>query len=733
LVNGYGCAVDFEHALKVLRRAAKLGSVPARVNLYRIHAALGREEVSGEDLTVHLEWYACLGSIAALVDHASLALQEPKNMKRSVAHASGGFGAWWAHENQMLHGLTQADWGRDGFLLSQAETLPNVTEYKINMRGDTLAHFAAACGEYKSLKALIGRFGFDVNCRNDAGDTPLICASRSGQGGTMILLVQDFGADPSLAANNGETALHWLISFNDATVPAVARDLLARGADLEAMTNKLVAHHAVPWIADVERLMPGTAIAWAACRNRPEIVRVLLDAGALVYYDNDFNKAGPLNWAAQFHHTQCLKLMIDALECRHKKAANETGGTVATIMYSSPLYLATHSADAFSMILRNGTGYLQDMTETLDLLRHKSTGMRSMPKFGGSNQTLFYLAVAEAHDEVVRYMLRHRWHVEDLDRPCGESLRTPVLEAVRWGRMSIVNLLIEHGADIHARGANPYKLKQKNWSALHVLATEGHEEGGMVENIISHGLDVDGQELLLPAPVEEEGRSEVVGSHPRNDSDDASEYLVETPLSCALRSNAFSLCDTLITCGADPYATCTSAGLYSVSTPITILGHLIISNSLYSLPRLRYLFRQELSTLTSAKTLLFNVQPSLELSALHLAALVPSGVRTTDGTIVMTSDFDFDTNREILHGLLSHFKAPECLDARCLPDGNTALMIAVQEKNLGAVEELLIAGADRKITNSEGKTALDLVVEQMGAGGQEEEQGWEAVLELFVI
>jgi hypothetical protein len=60
-------------------------------------------------------------------------------------------------------------------------------------------------------------------------------------------------------------------------------------------------------------------------------------------------------------------------------------------------------------------------------------------------------------------------------------------------------------------------------------------------------------------------------------------------------------------------------------------------------------------------------------------------------------------------------------------------MIAVQEKNLGAVEELLIAGADREITNSEGKTALDLVVEQMGAGGQEEEQGWEAVLELFVI
>ena len=306
-----------------------------------------------------------------------------------------------------------------------------------------------------------------------------------------------------------------------------------------------------------------------------------------------------------------------------------------------------------------------------------------------------------------------------------------MLEAVRWGRMSVVELLIEHGADIHARGSNPYEPKEKTWSALHVLAMEGHAEDRIVKSLISQGLDVDGQEMPLPAPVKEV-RSEEGGSHPHNVIDSVpkkpSEYLVETPLSCALRSNAFSLCDTLIACGADLYATCTSAGLYSVSTPTTILGHLIISNSLYSLPRLRYLFRQEPSALTSVKPLLFNVQPTLELSALHLAALVPSGVCTTDGTTVETGDFDFDTNREILHGLLSHFNAPEDLNARCQPDGNTALMVAVQQKNLGAVEELLVAGADREMANFGGKTALDLVVEQMEATGQD---GWEELLELF--
>ena len=731
LINGYGCTIDIERALDVLRRAAKVGSVPARAYLHRIHVALGREEVAGEDLTTHLEWYACSGSIAALVGCESVAPQRLGRLKGLIAYNFGGVGAWWYHETQMLHGLTQTDWDRDDFLLSKAETLPNVKEYKINMRGDTLLHFAAACGRHKSLKALIDRFGFDVNCRNDAGDTPLICASRSGHGGNMILLIQNYGADPSLAASNGETALHWLISFNDATIPALAKDLLAHGADVEAMTTEHVSHQTVPWVVDAERLEPGTAIAWAVRRDRPEIVRVLLDAGALVYYDNRHDKPGPLSWAAQFHRTRCLKLMIEALECRYENAAGETGHAVASVFYSPVLYVATHSADVFSMILRNGASYLQDMNETLDLLRQKSAMVRSQPNFGGRNQTLFYLAVAEAHDEVVRYMLRHQWHIEELNQPCGESLRTPVLEAVRWGRMSVVELLIEHGADIHARGSNPYEPKEKTWSALHVLAMEGHAEDRIVKSLISQGLDVDGQEMPLPAPVKEV-RSEEGGSHPHNVIDSVpkkpSEYLVETPLSCALRSNAFSLCDTLIACGADLYATCTSAGLYSVSTPTTILGHLIISNSLYSLPRLRYLFRQEPSALTSVKPLLFNVQPTLELSALHLAALVPSGVCTTDGTTVETGDFDFDTNREILHGLLSHFNAPEDLNARCQPDGNTALMVAVQQKNLGAVEELLVAGADREMANFGGKTALDLVVEQMEASGQE---GWEELLELF--
>lgn len=87
-------------------------------------------------------------------------------------------------------------------------------------------------------------------------------------------------------------------------------------------------------------------------------------------------------------------------------------------------------------------------------------------------------------------------------------------------------------------GAPTHISPRKTWSALHILAMEGHEEGNMVENIISHGLDVDGQEMLLTAPVKE-GRSEEVGSHQHNDRDSASKYLVETPLSCALRSNAF--------------------------------------------------------------------------------------------------------------------------------------------------------------------------------------------------
>jgi hypothetical protein len=238
--------VDVERALKTLRRAAELGSHPARAFLHRIHVALGCGQIPGEDLTIFLEDYARCGSLAAIEGYEAMRPRESERLSQVLGDLYGGVGAKWYDRSEMLHGLTRSDWIRDDFLLLQAEVLPDVKEYRVNTRGDTLLHFVSACGRHKPLRELIDQHGFDVNCRNNAGDTPLICACRSGHGSNIRLLLQVYNADPSLTAKNGETALHWLVSLNDATIVPAARDLIARGADLEAMTRERICHSKFP-------------------------------------------------------------------------------------------------------------------------------------------------------------------------------------------------------------------------------------------------------------------------------------------------------------------------------------------------------------------------------------------------------------------------------------------------------------------------------------------------------
>ena len=721
-----------------------MGNDNARAYLYRIHMALGVEKVPGEDITRFLEPYALNGCFAALAGYSQVNGQAELNkLWRIVMDAYGGVGAYWYDRRCMMHGLLQSDLINDDFLLAHAASVSNLDEYRVNQRGDTLLHFVAACGRHKPLKVLIDQYGFDINCRNFAGDTPLICAVRSGRGGNAIILLQTYKANAALAANNGETAMHWVIAFPDASVRPLTLDLIKQGADVDAMTTERICHSNYNGTLDNDFQMPGTPLAWAVNRNRTEAVKVLLEHGASPYYDGSTEVIGPLNWAAHFHRTACLELIVAAIKSRFMAKAAAAGGTPDprnAVEYSPLLRYAVHSADKFSMIHRNGVVWLEALHGTLDFLREETTNIRHAPSFGAPNTTLFYFAVSIAHDEVLEYMLEHKWHSEDINRACGELLRTPVLEAVRWCRMPLVEMLLKYGADIHARGCNPYQPERKNWSALHVLAHEGHDRDtdALVERMLGYGLDVEGCERPVPTKSGEgkdattnTGHNDNVSSTLPNHlqkalvlSPDSNgpDFTVETPLSVALRSNAFNLSTSLIAAGACMTATSTSAGLFSVPSPTTILGHMIISNARYSFPRLRYLLRQP-----DEPSSLFVIEPHCNLTALHRAALANRDVSTTLGARVARGDFDMDTNREILRELLLHFKSPAELDAVYEPESKTALMLAVRERNLGAVEELVAAGADVAVEDRNGCTVFDQVVSVI-----EQVPGMEAEMEPFL-
>lgn len=94
------------------------------------------------------------------------------------------------------------------------------------------------------------------------------------------------------------------------------------------------------------------------------------------------------------------------------------------------------------------------------------------------------------------------------------------------------------------------------------------------------------------------------------------------------------------------------------------------------------------------------------------------------GGSVLESEFDKDTNAEILEVLLEKWKQPEEINARCCSGstrGNTALHMAVESGNEAAVEILLDAGADMHVENDLGETPGQLTERLIGLDGSREE------------
>lgn len=263
-------------------------------------------------------------------------------------------------------------------------------------------------------------------------------------------------------------------------------------------------------------------------------------------------------------------------------------------------------------------------------------------------------------------------------------------------------MLLEYGADIHAMAANPFQSDLRTWSVLHVFAHEGHNKDvSLVDTLIGIGVPVRG---LRETSQEKDREAPPCSKIARLWIHDKCSHVFpcETPLAVAIRHNAFNLATALVSKGANPNSLSLSAGLFQTTHPLTILRHIIISNARYSSARLKYL-----SYLNPSEAD-FIVEPSRRLSALHRVAMACQNVGRVDGGAVKKEEFDMETNRDIMYDLLLRWPQSEELSSQCGIHENTALHLAVVAGNIGAVESLVNAGADKAIENEDGKTALML-------------------------
>ncbi|KAL8901345.1 MAG: hypothetical protein Q9207_005240 [Kuettlingeria erythrocarpa] len=694
-MNGYGCKPDTNEALRLLQKAATLGHQDSSAFMYRIWQACRPVEENPGSL--YLESYAMIGSRAAMAGvEDSFPGATTASLKRWVRQARGGVGADWLGASQMLEGRSQIEWIKDGWLMHRARTATTpLSEIQVNRRGDSILHFVAMCGMWREFKSLILDHKMDVNLQNPLGETPLLSACRAGHGGIVALSLKTFNADASIAAHNGETPLHWLMHFEHDSIEPIVKDMIDKGANIDAASRERISHSYYPASIDIDWRMPGTPLAWAVHDNKPHTVRILLKYGADPNLVPEGAVLSPVVTAAYYHHHECLKILIDFLETRGQIEGRPV------ILYGPIVIQAEFAADKFSMILRSGADYLRRLHATLDLLREKTEYADFSAQMQGS---MLYTAVSKAHDEVVEYMFQKKWLVDTINKPISDAQRTPVLEAIRWNREHLVRMLVDHGADIHAQAANPFAPEESNWSALHIFAHEGHDRDlSLVSQLIDLEFPVDGQTLKRPTPA---ALPDISTLSIREES--ASLHSTETPFAVAIRHNASNLANKLLSLGADPNSLSTTAGLFASTNPLTVLGHVIISNARFCQARLNYLLDNP--------SIDFVVEPTRQLTALHRCAMAHQDVskRAADSRPVLTAEFDMDTNADIMYELLVKWRQPDELNARCKIKGNTALHLAVLARNSGAVKALVEAGASRSMVNDEGKTAVGVAEEGSG-------------------
>lgn len=304
---------------------------------------------------------------------------------------------------------------------------------KRTLQEETALLLAVSYEHLSSVRCLL-EAGADPDISNKNKETPLYKACEL-ENVDMVSLILSHGATVNQRCGRGWTALHEAVSRNNTEICEM---LIRAGATVNppntySITPLIVAAQrgqmrALSYLigkgADVNiQTCDGvTALHEASKNGHKEIVSVLLAKNA------DANKPSnsgllPLHVAAEYGHHEIVSLLVSV-----------TSRAMLRNSWISPLHLAAeHNRHTVAAVLLK-TG--ADVNATL-------AHSRSL-QYPDRRATALYFAVASASSETVEVLLN-----------AGASLSldpvSPLLLAVGNGCLSTVSLMLERGADVHAR------------------------------------------------------------------------------------------------------------------------------------------------------------------------------------------------------------------------------------------------------------------------------------------
>ncbi|KAG5767625.1 hypothetical protein H9Q72_004619 [Fusarium xylarioides] len=303
-------------------------------------------------------------------------------------------------------------------------------------------------------------FGADPNISSIDGHSPLVLATGKNSS-EMVELLLEFSADPDAPTFDGKPVpflASWMGSTDalEILVQHIDVDQVWRNERLihmacfkgwKGVVDKLIEKHAN--LNDPPRDLPkASPVALAVESGHSDILRALLAAGAAVECPVS-GMSSPLHIAVAAQNLLGCELLLDA-GCQ-VNAEDKYGSTALSI-----------AAD------------LNDLDMVECLVSHGADP--SKPDY----ETPLHIAVDWGNFEMVEVILLSRFF-SDIDAK-GEKEYTALGIAATTGRLDIVSMLLDHGADPNLRNG------QHNSSApLHIAANKGHRS--IVTELLKRGAD----------------------------------------------------------------------------------------------------------------------------------------------------------------------------------------------------------------------------------------------------
>jgi uncharacterized protein len=348
--------------------------------------------------------------------------------------------------------------------------------------GVTPLYLAALNGNAAMIDALV-KAGADPNAANPGGETALMTASRTGRLDAVSLLV-DRGASVNAAeGTRGQTALMWAVTENH---PEVVQLLLKRGANINARTRALVPD--------------GTT-------GKPEQTSGDIGAHGPGFYRSravptPFGALTPLLYAARDGNLPMTKLLVEAGADVNLAAANGTGPIVTAIINNHielALFLldkgaAVNAADDFfkrsplyaAVEMRN-PAYTRDTPPPLPDAKDPMDLIKALLDKGANPNVRVNTTPFRGF-----YQVSANWANFD-----GQ---TPFLRAALSGDITLMRLLLAHGADPNLGtfdGATPLMAAAGvNWVVAQTFSRSDEEYLEAARLCIEKGNDINAANSL---------------------------------------------------------------------------------------------------------------------------------------------------------------------------------------------------------------------------------------------